>query len=121
MKLKLSLSKIKKSCLDRDEQKEIRGTPGKYKLMEKSAPLAEEENYAEFRNFPDFDFLLVPGNRQCLIFDDSVIQNLPCLQESHTAPQSSDQSPVTSHHLFSAGQMVMTDATAVPPVLYNKP
>ena len=62
MKLKLSLSKLKNKLVDTVEQQELRGTSGRYKLIEKSAPLAVQENDAEFRSFPDFDFLFVPGN-----------------------------------------------------------
>ena len=62
MKLKLSLSKLKNKLVDTVEQQELTGTSGRYKLIVKCAPFAVQENDAEFRSFPDFDFLLVPGS-----------------------------------------------------------
>ena len=60
MKLKLSLSKLRNNWLvDNVEQTELRGTTGHYKLLHRAAPLATPENDAEFRSFPDFQFLHV--------------------------------------------------------------
>ena len=84
MKLKLSFTKVKENLLDTDEQKMIRGTLGRYKLIEKSAPLAEQENDTEFRSFPDFDFLQVPVNY-------SISRNLFFIQESGYVPESYQQ------------------------------
>eukprot|EP00091_Calanus_sinicus_P006852 TRINITY_DN17638_c0_g1_i1.p1 TRINITY_DN17638_c0_g1~~TRINITY_DN17638_c0_g1_i1.p1 ORF type:complete len:153 (-),score=53.58 TRINITY_DN17638_c0_g1_i1:119-577(-) len=64
MKLKLSFSKLRSKLVDTEEQRELRGTSGRYKLIEKSAPLAVQENDAKFRSFPDFTFLHVQGNAE---------------------------------------------------------
>ena len=67
MKLKLSFPKFRLKLEDTEEKKELRGTEGRYTLKEKAAPLAQQENDAEFRDFPDFDFTHIAGKTSIII------------------------------------------------------
>merc|ERR1711915_1065374 len=86
MKLKLSFPKFRLKLEDTEEKKELRGTEGRYTLKEKAAPLAQQENDAEFRDFPDFDFIQIAGNTWC----NSQIENHKDYQRSLSLTESDD-------------------------------